>query len=126
MKPGGLSMSIPRVRESWTGTHLGDLFLGGKLNLLSQGRLNPMALALRGTLKLPTADPDDGSGTGEYDGFVDVIGSRAFNALELTGFGGWAMRGDPTDLSLSDSLRWGAGVGFPTRRSVRVSLEAVR
>ncbi len=120
---GGLVNEYPRVRESWTGTHLGDLFLGGKVNLLSQGRLNPMALALRGTLKLPTADADAGSGTGEYDGFVDVIGSRAFNALEVTGFGGWAMRGDPADLSLSDSARWGAGIGFPTRRSVRASIE---
>jgi outer membrane protein OmpA-like peptidoglycan-associated protein len=120
---GGLVNEHPAVHESWTGNQLGDLHLGAKLNLLSQQRLNPMALAVRGTLKLPTGDKDSGAGTGEYDGFVDLIGSREFRGLELSGFGGVALRGDPDDISISDGLRWGGGVGFPTRRSIRATAE---
>src|SRR5688572_20467690 len=33
---GGLVNEYPTVRDTWTGNELGDLFLGGKMNLLSQ------------------------------------------------------------------------------------------
>jgi outer membrane protein OmpA-like peptidoglycan-associated protein len=121
---GGLVNEFPAVSESWTGNHLGDLFLGGKLNLLSQERQQPLALAVRGTLKLPTADEDEGVGTGEYDGFVDLVGSGAYGAIEVAGFGGIALRGDPGDVSVSDGVRWGAGAGFPARGPLRVTAEA--
>jgi peptidoglycan-associated lipoprotein len=120
---GGLVNEYPTVSESWTGNKLGDLYVGGKLNLLSQQRQQSMALAVRGTLKFPTGDKDVGAGTGEYDGFVDVIGSREFRGIELAGFGGVALRGDPAPLSLSDGIRWGAGAGFPTRRTLRATAE---
>src|SRR5688572_5639744 len=120
---GGLVNEYPTVHESWSGNAFGDLFVGGKLNLLSQHRLQPLALAVRGIVKFPTADKDTGAGTGEYDGFVDVIASREFRGLELSGFSGVAMRGDPDGLSLSDGIRWGGGAGFPSRRSLRVTAE---
>jgi outer membrane protein OmpA-like peptidoglycan-associated protein len=120
---GGLVNEYPTVSESWTGNTLGDLYVGGKLNLLSQQRQQPMALAVRGTLKVPTGDKDVGAGTGEYDGFVDLIGSREFRGIELAGFGGVALRGDPAPLSLSDGIRWGGGAAFPARRSLRATAE---
>ena len=73
--------------------------------------------------KAPTADKDSGAGTGEWDGFFDLVGSRAFKALELSGFGGVAMRGDPDEISISDGIRWGLGAGFPTRSRFRVTTE---
>ena len=120
---GGLVNEYPTVRESWTGNRLGDLFVGTKINLASQERQQPMALAIRATLKLPTADSDVGAGTGEYDGFVDLVGSREYNSVELAAFGGVAMRGDPGDVRLSDGFRWGGGAGFPTRGPLRASAE---
>jgi hypothetical protein len=120
---GGLLNEYPGVHESWTGNRLGDLFLGAKLNLMSQQQLQPLALAVRGTVKLPTGDRDAGAGTGEYDGLFDVVASAEFSGLELAGFGGIAMRGDPVDISISDGVRWGAGVGFPARRPVRATVE---
>jgi outer membrane protein OmpA-like peptidoglycan-associated protein len=120
---GGLVNEYPTVHETWTGNKLGDLFLGGKMNLLSQARNQPLALALRGTLKFPTADRDAGTGTGEYDGFIDAIGSGDIGGVELSAFGGWAMRGDPDDISISDGVRWGAGMGFPSRRQFRATAE---
>jgi outer membrane protein OmpA-like peptidoglycan-associated protein len=120
---GGLVNEYPAVHETWTGNRLGDLFLGGKINMLSQERLQPLALALRGTVKLPTGDSDAGAGTGEYDGFVDFIGSREAGGVELAGFGGIALRGDPDDISIADGVRWGAGAAFPARRSFRATAE---
>ena len=35
---GGIVVTHPKVRTQWTGNDLGDIWLGGKLNLLSQGR----------------------------------------------------------------------------------------
>jgi outer membrane protein OmpA-like peptidoglycan-associated protein len=120
---GGLVNEFPGVNTTWTGNQLGDLYLGGKLNLLSQARLRPMALAARGTLKLPTADKDKGAGTGAYDGFVDLVGSGEARGVELAGFGGVALRGDPDAINISDGIRWGGGVAFPSRRSLRVTAE---
>ena len=73
---GGLTNDRPFVNNTWTGNQLGDLYLGAKGNLLSEGVNQPLALALRGTMKLPTADKDKGAGTGEYDYFADVVLSK--------------------------------------------------
>src|SRR5688572_720994 len=120
---GGLVNEHPTVHETWTGNKLGDLFLGGKFNLVSQQHQYPVAVAMRGTVKLPTGDRDAGAGTGEYDGFFDVIGSGAAGGMELAAFAGVAMRGDPDDIKISDGVRWGAGVGFPTRSQLRATAE---
>ena len=120
---GGLVNEYPTVHETWTGNKLGDLFLGAKMNLTSQQYQWPLALALRGTLKFPTGDRDAGAGTGEYDGFVDAIGSGDMGGVEAAAFGGVALRGDPDDISISDGVRWGAGVGFPSRRQFRATAE---
>ena len=122
-EPGGLVNDYPAFHDSWSGNKLGDLFLGAKFNLTSQRSRRPLALAIRAMAKAPTADKDSGAGTGEWDGFFDIVGSRAFNALELSGFGGVAMRGDPEEISISDGIRWGLGAGFPTRGRFRATTE---
>jgi outer membrane protein OmpA-like peptidoglycan-associated protein len=122
-KAGGLVNEHPTVHETWTGNKLGDLFLGGKFNLVSQQHQYPVAVAIRGTVKLPTGDRDAGAGTGEYDGFFDVVGSGAAGSTELAAFAGVAMRGDPDDISIADGVRWGAGVAFPTRSQLRATAE---
>ena len=122
-EPGGLVNEYPTFHESWSGNKAGDLFLGGKFNLTSQRSRRPLALAIRLMAKAPTADKDSGAGTGEWDGFFDLIASRKFKALELSGFGGVAMRGDPEEISLSDGIRWGLGAGFPARGRFRATTE---
>ena len=66
----------PFVRETWTGNDLGDVYLGAKVNLLSERLNQPLALALRGTVKVPTADDESGAGTGEWDYFADMVLSK--------------------------------------------------
>jgi len=120
---GGLVNDFPTVTESFTGNHLGDLYLGAKLNLMSQADRKPLAVAVRGTAKLPTADTKYGIGTGQLDGFLDVIASGLVRNVEVSAFGGGAFRGDPQDISISDGLRWGSGLAFPARGALRVTAE---
>ena len=121
---GGLLNEYPFVREGWSGNDFGDLYIGAKINLLSEHRQQPVALALRGTLKLPTGSDDEGAGTGETDWYFDFMVSKELNErVELSAFGGFARRGDPDNISLTDGFRWGFGAGFPTRKNLRLTAE---
>src|SRR6476469_7698268 len=63
---GGLVNELPFIRQGWSDNQLGDLWLGAKINLTSQWRQQPVAFAVRGMLKAPTAKTDDaGVGTGK-------------------------------------------------------------
>jgi len=57
---GGIVDRYPRVTQSWTGDHVGDLYLGAKVNLWSEYRQNPAAFAVRGLVKAPTGKKDAG------------------------------------------------------------------
>ncbi|HSK09062.1 MAG TPA: OmpA family protein [Vicinamibacterales bacterium] len=119
---GGLVNSYPNVTSGWTGNQFGDVYVGGKVNLLSQHRNNGAAVALRGMVKLPTAE--DEVGTGKADFHLGAIASRELNErVELAGFAEVVLRGDPDDIDLSHGLAWGVGAGFPTRRSLRFTAE---
>src|SRR5437773_3773651 len=122
---GGVIDRYPRVNQHWTGDNLGDFYAGAKLNLWSEYRLNPAAIALRGMVKLPTADKDAGNGTGKADVSVDLIASKELaRTVEWAGFGGYEFRGKPDGFDTpSGAFHWGTGVGFPSRNFIRVTAE---
>ncbi|HXG55903.1 MAG TPA: OmpA family protein [Vicinamibacterales bacterium] len=123
-RAGGVLNEYPFVPSGWTGNHVGDLWLGAKLNLASQHQQRPMAFAVRAMVKLPTASDDDGAGTGRADFAVDGILSREFtDRLELSGFGGFIKRGDPDTYDLLNGIRWGVGAAMPTRKNLRLTAE---
>src|SRR5262249_38034300 len=70
---GGIVDRYPRVNQHWTGDNVGDLYIGGKVNLLSEYRQNPAAVAVRGLVKLPTGKEDIGTTTGKADFAIDGI-----------------------------------------------------
>src|SRR5262245_58540437 len=79
----GIVNEYPFVRQQWTGNNFGDVYVGTKINLLSEQRRQPFAMALRGTVKLPTAG-EDNVGTGQFDYFGDAVFSKEINrAVEL-------------------------------------------
>ena len=45
---GGVVNEYPMVREDWTGNNFGDVYVGTKVNLLSEHRRQPMAMACAG------------------------------------------------------------------------------
>ncbi len=122
---GGLVNEYPFVRQGWSDNQLGDLWLGGKVNFMSEWQQKPMALAARGMVKLPTAkDDEEGVGTGKTDFLFDFIASKEVNQrVELSGYGGFIFRGDPDTVDISDGFRWGFGAGFPTRSGLKVTAE---
>ncbi len=124
VEEGGLVNERPLVRDTWTGNEFGDLFVGAKVNMLSEFRQRPLAMALRGTAKVPTAGEDSGAGTGQWDYFGDLVLSKEISRrVELSGFGGYAWRGDPDGVSLSDGFRWGFGAAFGARSNLRFTTE---
>ena len=122
---GGVVNEHPFVRQGWSDNQLGDLWLGAKINLTSQWRQQPAAFALRGMIKVPTAKTsNEGVGTGKADFAFDAIVSKEVNErVELSGTGGVIVRGDPSGVDLSNGLRWGFGLGVPSRKSLRFTAE---
>jgi outer membrane protein OmpA-like peptidoglycan-associated protein len=119
---GGFNDRYPNVHGAWTGNVLGDLYLGAKYNLLSAYRNDPLALAVRGQVKVPTGDEEAGASTGKTDFSLDLVASRETNngLFEYTGFVGFEVRGEPDGFEApSNAFRWGAGIGVPARGPVR-------
>ena len=119
---GGVSHEYPYMRRGWSKTLGGPIYVGGKFNLLSQGREDALALALRGMVKFPTGS--SWSSTNDLDGHIDFIASGEANeAVELTGAAGWVFRGDSDEFRVSDALKWGVGAAFPSRSPFRALVE---
>jgi outer membrane protein OmpA-like peptidoglycan-associated protein len=121
---GGVVNEYPFVADGWTGSNVGDIWVGGKFNITSQSRQHPVAFALRGMLKVPTANDDNGAGTGKTDVVFDGIVSGELNErVELSAFGGFIVRGDPDTFDLSNGIRWGIGAAMPARKHLRLTAE---
>ena len=121
---GGVDNNYPFVREGWIGNKFGDTFLGAKVNLLSESRMSPVALAVRGMVKLPTGSADEGSGTGKMDAAFDFIASKEIaSVVEVSGNLGYVHRGDPDEFDLSNGMRFGLGAQFPTRSPLKFTTE---
>jgi outer membrane protein OmpA-like peptidoglycan-associated protein len=121
---GGVDNNYPYVRDGWIGNEFGDTFLGAKINLLSESRQSPVALALRGIVKAPTGSTDGGSGTGKLDAQFDVILSKEIaSTVEVSGSIGYRHRGDPDDYDLSSGIPFGIGAQFPTRSPLKFTTE---
>ncbi len=123
-KVGGVVGQYPFVKQGWSGSQLGDVLVGAKFNLVSEADNKPAAFAVRGMVKLPTGDTATGVSTGKLDGLFDVIVSKnAGTMVELSGYGGAILRGQPDGASASNALRYGVGAAFPSRSLLRVTAE---
>ena len=123
-RAGGFVPQHPLSRAAWSGNNVGDLWLGTKISLASQWRQQPAAFAIRGMVKAPTADTESGAGTGKADFAVDAIASREWNGrVELSGYGGFIVRGTPEEVEATNGFRWGAGAALPSRKGLRFTAE---
>ncbi len=122
---GGIDVDYPLERTTFTGNGRGDLWVGGKINAMSEADRDPFALALRAMVKLPIGDSTNlGTSSGKADFAVDGIVSKEMaRTVELSGYGGVMVRGNPDGYQLTNGLRWGVGAGFPSRSPVRVTTE---
>ena len=109
---GGPTHQLPFANEYFT-SDVGDLLIGGKFNITSEQNRAPVAFAIRAMAKLPTGSDSAGTSTGKVDGAFDAVVSKDLGAAELAGYGGFIVRGDPSEFDLPDSFRYGVGVGIP-------------
>jgi outer membrane protein OmpA-like peptidoglycan-associated protein len=118
---GGIVVDHPLVRQGWSGNQLGDVWLGGKVSFTPNP--GPVAVAARAMVKVPVGDDDSGASSGKADFAVDGIVSGEGGFVELSGYGGVMVRGNPAGFGLTNGLRWGVGAGFPQRWPLRITAE---
>lgn len=127
----GAPNDLPFVNLPWvTGT--GDIKLGLKFNLLDDYmRDDPVGLALRGYVKLPTADEEDGLGTGKVSFGADLSLSKGLGdgAADIHFLAGYKKNGDPEDpvpVDLGDEFRLGAGLNIPACSRFQIQAEIIK
>ena len=121
---GGFVPQNHNARSAWSGSNVGDLWLGGKFNLTSQWKQQPAAFAVRALVKVPTGDTDSGASTGKTDFAFDGILSKEINdRVELSGFGGFIVRGEPDEVESTNGFRWGLGTAIGSRMGLRFTAE---
>jgi outer membrane protein OmpA-like peptidoglycan-associated protein len=114
---GGIDTRVPYANERWTGNKVGDLRVGAKYAILSEGEGDAFSFAPRLTINLPTGDADSGAGQGSVAADVSGVISRWItNKVVLTGTAGYNFRKNPnTDditVHVPNNFHWGAGVGI--------------
>ena len=112
------------MKQGWSGSTFGDIYVGGKVNLMSQAKDAPLAMALKAVVKLPTGSTSKGTSSGQADFFLDYILSKEVNErVDVSGYVGFAARADAERTDQSNGLRYGFGVGFPARRNFKFTAE---
>ncbi len=112
---GGIDTQLPYARERWTGNKVGDLRVGAKYAILSEGEGDSFSFAPRITMNLPTGDADAGAGQGSVAADVSAVLSKwVSNKAVLTGTAGYNFRKNPSDpvvVHVPNNFHWGVGVG---------------
>src|SRR3972149_262558 len=109
----GFWNDTPFINDSWQ-TGFGDIKIGAKYKILDDYLGDPVGLALKGKIKLPSADEQKGLGTGATSFGADLILSKTINyALDLHGSIGYEFTGDPDGADIGGALKWGVGLNGP-------------
>ena len=95
----------------------GDAVLRAGASLIGQ---TPNGYSLYGSasVKLPTADPNKGLGTGEADYGAFLTGSKRFDNVSLWVSGGGIMTGDTPQQALNDLYYYEAGISRAFDRTI--------
>jgi len=119
----GFVNDYPFVTTSWQ-TGFGDVWLGLKVNLLNDQRGDAAGLAIRGFVKIPTADEAKGLGTGKVSGGADLILSKGLGRVaDIHAAIGFQANSDPDGVSLGNAVKYGVGLNFPTGRRFQIQAE---
>jgi len=112
---------------------LGDVRLGAKYKFLDDTWGDDIALALRGYVKIPTANSDVGLGTGKISVGLDLLVSKTLgSAMAVHLLGGFQyndkplgtpFNGVPQPLEIGSEEKWGVGLDGPTRGPFQLQLE---
>jgi outer membrane protein OmpA-like peptidoglycan-associated protein len=121
----GHGLSSTAVMDWQSG--FGDVKLGAKYKLLDDyvGG-DPVALAIKGFVKLPTADENKGLGTGKVSGGLDLLLSKHLNKKADVHFGvGYQINGDPAGANIGNAFKWGVGLNVPSCKLFQIQADLV-
>jgi outer membrane protein OmpA-like peptidoglycan-associated protein len=105
-------------------TGFGDVWVGAKFKILDDYLGDGVGLAVRGRVKLPTADDEKGLGTGKASGDADLILSKHLNRkADLHAAIGYQFNSDPDDVGIGNALKWGVGVNVPACQRFQLQAE---
>src|SRR5688572_11682229 len=111
-QPGYVN-DYPFVSTPWE-TGRGDVKLGIKFGFLNDYAGDPVGLALRAVVKIPTADEDLGLGTGKVSWGGDLTLSKSLDEkADIHASIGYQVNGDPDDVDLANALKLAAGINIP-------------
>lgn len=107
-------------------TGFGDVKLGAKYKILDDYLGDGVGLAIRGIVKLPTADEAKGLGTGKTSFGGDLILSKHLSRkADLHAAIGYEVNSDPDGLGIGNAFKWGVGVNLPSCRIFQLQAEVV-
>ncbi len=122
----GFVNDFPFVSTPWQ-TGPGDVKLGLKYKMLDDYLGEPVGLALRGFVKVGTADEAKGLGTGKTSVGLDLLLSKSLgHVADIHGGIGYQFNThpeQPTPLEIGDALNWGVGLNFPACKIFQVQAE---
>jgi len=109
--------------ERWQ-TGFGDVRVGLKYKVMDDYRGAGAGLAVRGYVKLPTADEAKGLGTGKASGGADLILSKNLNgSANFHAAVGFEFNGDPDSPKIGNAFNWGLGINLPANRIFQIQAE---
>ncbi len=125
----GFSNDFPFAGESVSSSGwqkgLGDAKVGLKYNLLNDYLGDSVGLALRGLVKIPTADEAKGLGTGKISARGDLILSKSLNKkADLHASVGYQINQDPDGRNIGNAFKWGVGLNVPACKMFQLQAEA--
>ncbi len=98
--------------QTVTNQGLGDVVLQGRYYVLEEQQWMP-DVAVTARVKFPTANPDVGLGTGEFDEGVGLeLTKEVFRDVLLLGTAGFTITGKPNTVSLRNQWNYNVGVGY--------------
>jgi len=122
----GFVNDYPFVSTPWE-TGVGDLKLGAKFGFLDDYKGDPLGMAIRGFVKIPTADEDKGLGTGKVSWGGDLIVSKSIaEKLDIHGSLGFVQNGDPDGVEIGNAFRWAVGLNLPACTWFQIQAELMK
>ena len=121
----GFVNDYPFVATPWE-TGVGDIKLGAKYKFLDDYMGDAVGLAVRGFVKLPTADDEKGLGTGKTAYGADLVISKSLSEkADIHGSLGYQVNSDPDGVDLGNAFKWGLGLNIPACYFIQLQAELV-
>ena len=124
----GTAVSTTAIRSSEKAglrNTFGDVFLGGKFNLMSESRLQtPLRWPCAAWSSFQPVRQTTARGPDNWTYQIDFIVSKEVASVaEVSGSLGYRQRGDPDEYDLSSGIPFGVGAQFPTRSNLKFTTE---